>query len=70
MRRPDADLEEKQELRGVIGRSAKGCQHEVIRPELDTGRDREETFAGAPGNGGVAPEPAIPGSAIEPRSST
>src|SRR5712691_11011822 len=41
MRRLGADLEEKQEPRGVIGRSAKGCQHQVIRARLDTGRDRE-----------------------------
>src|SRR6266851_3215919 len=57
MRRPDADLEEKREPRvAVISRSAKGRQHEVIRQELDTGRDREGTFAGTLANGRDAPE--------------
>jgi hypothetical protein len=37
----------------------------VIRPELDTGRDREETFAGMLGNDKVAPIPDLPAIASE-----
>src|SRR5204863_1645946 len=55
---------------GLISRSAKGCQHEVIRPELDTGRDREGTFAWTHGNGRDAPKAVIDNSLFGPSTRT
>jgi Transposase IS116/IS110/IS902 family len=64
------DLEEKREPRLASSAEAKGCPHEVIRLEPDTGRDREETFAGARRNGEECADSARSRVAMEPLEST